>query len=206
MDNDPAGEIERPEVPEPAARPPDPVGERIVDQRRPEKREDQEGRKLHPLRERPDDQRRCDDRKHRLEDHEGLVGDGGRVIRVRQAADEIEARPFQAADDPPSGVRPEGQGVAEENPLQADHADNHEALHQNGKDILPPDQPAVKESQPRNRHPQDQDRRYQNPRRVSRIHDDCLPLVSCLWGLLPPSSPSFLGKVVPAGSDPSRKG
>ena len=100
MDDDPAGEIQRPEIAEPAPGSPDPVRQGIVDQGRPQDGEDEKGREFHPLREGADDQGRRDDGEHRLEDHEDLMRDRRRIVGVGLPADEVEPRPLQAADDP----------------------------------------------------------------------------------------------------------
>ncbi len=102
----PAGEVQRPKVdPDPAAGPPDPVGDGIVDEGRPEQGEDEVGRELHPLGERARDQCRGDDREHELEDHEELVRDRRRVIGVGRQAHAPQPRPLQAADEAAEACR-----------------------------------------------------------------------------------------------------
>ena len=58
------------------SQPPDPVGQRVVDEGRPEQAEDHVGLEALPLGEGPGDQGGRDHREHHLEDHEGLVRDG----------------------------------------------------------------------------------------------------------------------------------
>ena len=103
----PPGEVEGAQVVQPAVRAPHPVGDGIIDERRPEQGEHREGGKLHPLRKRAGDERRGDDREHHLVDHEELVGNGGRVVRVRRQPDPLQAEPGQVADErcPTSGPK-----------------------------------------------------------------------------------------------------
>src|SRR5437867_317163 len=77
VNNRAAGKVERRDMcrpahhlgydPEPAARAPDPVRDRIVNERRPEKHEDNEGTELRPLCESARDKGRRDHGKHELE-------------------------------------------------------------------------------------------------------------------------------------------
>ena len=69
-----AGEVERAQLVEPAAGAPDPVRDRVVDERRPEQAEEHERLEALALGERAGDQRRRDDGEHHLEDHEGWCG------------------------------------------------------------------------------------------------------------------------------------
>src|SRR2546428_813880 len=108
-----AREVERAELPEPAAAP-DPVRDRVVDERGPEECEDDEGLEALALGERAGDERRRDHREHHLEDHVRLVRNGW-CIRTRVLADASECRPVEAADDP-SNVRTERERVAPEQP------------------------------------------------------------------------------------------
>ena len=116
-----AGEVERAELLQPAAVAPDPVGERVVDEGRPEHGEQQEGRELHALGEGAGDQRRRDDGEHHLEQHEHLMRDRLRVRVEGLDADAAQADPVEAADDA-ALVRAEGEAVAPQHPLDRDHA------------------------------------------------------------------------------------
>ena len=97
---------------QPAAHSPDPVSERIVHEGRPENRESEKRRKFDALGICPDDERRRDDRKHALKDHEGIVRDRRRVIGVGLSPHVPQARPVEISDDSVPGVRTEGQGVS----------------------------------------------------------------------------------------------
>ncbi len=169
MDDDSAGKIEGAQLSHPAAHPPDPVGQRIIDQGGPEDRQDEERGELHPFRKGADDQGRGDDGEHRLKDHKHEMGNGGGVVCVGGASHPLQSRPFQGADDPPARIGAESQRVSVQNPLQADHAHDGEALHEDGKDILPAHQAAIEKGQA-GRHDKNQYRGYQDPRRISCIH------------------------------------
>ena len=146
--HDAAGEVESAHLPEEAARAPDPVRHRVVDDGGPQHGEEQERAEPHALREGPDDERRGDDREHHLVDHEELVRDGGRVVGVGRQPHPVQPGPAQPADDAPV-VGPERQAVAERHPLQTDDRDEHQALHHDGQHVLAPHQPAVEEGQTR---------------------------------------------------------
>ena len=109
-----------------------------------------------------------DDGEHHLEDHERLVRDGGGVVRRwaprRRPSGTTQSRlPITRPD-----VRAERQAVADEHPLHADQAHDHEALHQDREHVLPAHQPAVEERQPR-RHQQHQRGARQHPGRVAGV-------------------------------------
>ena len=54
---------------------------------------------LLPLGERAGDERGRDDGEHHLEEHEGLVRDGGRVVGVGRLPHAAQTQPVEAADD-----------------------------------------------------------------------------------------------------------
>ena len=85
------------------------------------------------------------------------VAASGSTPTPREA--EVQSRPPMR----PRDVRPEGEAVAAEHPLDADHGDQDEALHQQVEDVLAAHQPAVEERQARRGHHQDQRRRHQHP-------------------------------------------
>ena len=143
------------------------MSHRVVDEGRPEEREDEERAELHALGERADDEGRRDDREHHLEEHEQQVRDGGRVVGVGLDAHAVEAGPAQAADEA-AVVGAEGQAVAEQHPLDADDAQQDEALHHDGEHVLAAHQAAVEEGQPR-RHQHDQRRADQHPGGIASI-------------------------------------
>ncbi len=82
MDDRPSGEVQRPEVSDPSPDSPHPVRERIVDEGRPQQREQDKAAELHPFGIGAGDQRRSDHRKHHLEEHEGLVRYRGSIIGI----------------------------------------------------------------------------------------------------------------------------
>ena len=163
-----AREVERALALQPAAVAPHPVGERVVDERRPQQGEQQERRELHALGERAGDQRRRDDREHHLEQHERLVRDRLRVGVERLDADAAQADPLQPADDA-ALVGAEGQAVAPQDPLDRDQRHDDEALHQRGEHVLLAHHAAVEERQPRRRHQQHQRRGRQHPGGVALV-------------------------------------
>ena len=69
---------------------------------------------------------RCNDGEHRLEDHEGLMGNRRRIIGTRCLSTKF-ARPFQAPMIPI--LQPPECGNNRKNPLEADDADDNETLH-----------------------------------------------------------------------------
>ena len=111
MDHRPTREVEGAQGVEPAARAPDPVGDRVVNKGRPQQREEHEGLEALTFGERAADQGWGDDREHHLEEHEGLMGDGGRIVGVRRKADAVEPNPLQATDDV-ALVGPEREAIA----------------------------------------------------------------------------------------------
>ena len=66
-------------------------------------------------------------------------------------------------------VGAEGQTVAEEHPLDADDADQHEALHHDGEDVLAAHQPAIEEREPGS-HQHHEGRADDHPSRVPGVH------------------------------------
>jgi hypothetical protein len=119
------------------------VGERVIDESRPDKREDEEAAELDALGEGAGDEGGGDDGEHELIDHERLVGDGGGVIRVGLQADPPETDPGQAPGDAVK-IRSEGNAVAPEDPLDTDHGHQDEALHDGPQDVVPPDHSPIK--------------------------------------------------------------
>ena len=143
------------------------MGQRVVHQRRPQERERQKRAELHPVRDRAGDQRRRDDREHALKDHERLVRHGRRIV-ARLAADTDEPQPIEIADHA-AHVRPEGEGIAPQHPLDAHHGHQNEALHDGRQCVLAPHQPAVEQGQARRGHHQDDRRTDQQPSGVAAV-------------------------------------
>ena len=65
-------------------------------------------------------------------------------------------------------IRSEGQTVTEQHPLNADDAHDHEALHEDGQNVLASDQAAVEEREAR-RHQQDQSAVLMSTQEVSPV-------------------------------------
>ena len=104
--HNPPGEIHRTQLVQDAAMSPDPMCHRIVHDRYPEQAEEDERFEPLPLGERPRDQGRRDHREHRLIDHERLVGDRRRMVRIRLEADAVQPDPIEAADTNTQAVSP----------------------------------------------------------------------------------------------------
>src|SRR5512143_1939754 len=160
----PAGEIERAEFLEPAARTPDPVGERDVHQGGPQREERDVGAEPHPLDDRTRDQGGGDDGEHRLEHRVRLLRNRRRVGRVRVEPDAGESEPGQAAE--PGVARSKGQGVAEQDPLDADDAERHDAHHHRVERVLGADQAAVEQRQA-DGHEEHEGARSEDPRGIA---------------------------------------
>jgi hypothetical protein len=77
VDHQSSGKIEGAQVPDPAAHSPNPMSNRIVDEGGPENKKDQIGFEFKPFSKSPRNQGGCDDRKHHLKDHKGLMRNGG---------------------------------------------------------------------------------------------------------------------------------
>ncbi len=173
MHHRPSREVERAQLVQEAALAPDPVRERVVDERRPEHREEEERREPLPLGERAGDERGRDGREHHLEEHERLVRDGGGVPRVRRRAHATQAGPLEPADDA-AAVGPEGKAVSEEHPLQRDDAENGERLHERRQHVLLPHHPAVEEGEAGHGHEEDERGADEYPGGVAFVdHDRC---------------------------------
>src|SRR2546421_6333907 len=167
MDDGPAGEVERAELVKPSPRAPDPVRDRVVDEGRPEQREDHEGLEALPFSERAADQGGRDNGKHHLEKHEGLMRDGGRVIGIGRETHVVQADPFEAADDMEL-VRSEGEAVAPENPLDTDEAEDEKTVHDRREDVLAADEPPIEETECR-RHQHHERSRSEDPGGIATI-------------------------------------
>ena len=98
---------------------PYPVCKRIIHERCPQQREDQEGAEFHTFCYCPGNERRRDDGEHALVNHVCLVGNRRSVIRVRGSFDSDKPQPIKTADQPPV-IRTESKGVPPQDPLHAD--------------------------------------------------------------------------------------
>ena len=146
VDDGAAGEVERAELEQPAVDRPDPVGERGVDEDRPQDREQDEGAEALALGEGAGDQRRRDRREHQLERREQHERDRRGVDRRRLETDAVEHREVEAADEPePADVRPEREGEADDHPHDADEGQPEEAVHDRRQHVLAADEAAVEQ-------------------------------------------------------------
>ena len=93
-----------------------------------------------------------DDREGHLEEDEDRLRDGS-ADRVDRHA--LEEEFVQIADK--SSVAAGGQAVAIDHPEDAHDRGDGQALNQDGKDVLGPDQATVEEGEPRQGHEQDED-------------------------------------------------
>src|SRR6266480_3398515 len=108
VDDRAAREVERAELVQPAVGRPDPVGDRRVDEDRPQDREEHERAEALPLGERARDQRRRDRREHELEHGEQHERDRHGVDGRWNLTDAVEEREVEAPDEAEAvDVRPE---------------------------------------------------------------------------------------------------
>ncbi len=170
VDDGAAGEVERAELEQPAVDRPDPVGQRRVDEDRPEDREEDEGAEALALGEGAGDEGRRDGREHQLERGEQDERDGDRVDGRRLHADTVEERVVEAADEAHAvDVRPEREGEADDDPDDADQRQPEEAVHDRRQDVLAAHEPAVEQGQAR-QHDHHQRRGHQHPGGIATIH------------------------------------
>ncbi len=160
VDHQPAGKIEDPAGREPAAGPPDPMTDRIVDHDGPEQGKDHEGGEAHPFGKGAGDQGRGDDGKHALIDHEYVLRDGGGIGGAGVRAHGVQAEPGQAPHHPLQ-IGAKGHGIPQQHPLDTDHRDHDQALHESAQHVFAPDHAPVKEGQARG-HEQDKSGRGQD--------------------------------------------
>ncbi len=150
-----AGEVERPERPEPAAAP-DPMADRGVDHQGPAGTERDESAEAHPLDHGAGDQGRSDDREGSLVGEEEEMGD--RPLGLD--ADAGEQREVEAAEE----ARPRGEceRVTGERPGEPHPGERGEAHHHGVERVLRAHQPAVEEGEPGG-HEQHQGGRHEHP-------------------------------------------
>src|SRR6185436_6185400 len=123
MDYRSTGEIQRAHFTQPTLDTPNPVGQWIIDNRRPEDHEDQERAELDPFSKSACNQCRRNNREHHLVDHKGLMRNRRRVVGVRFRTDTIQTNPSKTTK-PTTDIRTEGYGIAPKNPLDGNDA-NH---------------------------------------------------------------------------------
>ncbi|OPZ83134.1 MAG: hypothetical protein BWY76_02422 [bacterium ADurb.Bin429] len=145
MYHQPAGEIQCAQLAQPATRAPHPVRQRVVHQRSPEDEKEQERLELHAFRHRAEDERGSNDGEHHLEGHEEQVRNGS-SIRTRLAAHIIKAEEVQTTNNAADG-RAKRERIAEQHPLNADHAHRHHAMHHRAQYVLATNHTTVEERQ-----------------------------------------------------------
>ena len=121
--------------------------------------------KLHALGEGAANQRRRDDGEHQLIDHEGLLRDGGRVVRVRSGAYSAQEGVLESSEE--AIARPEAQAVPDDRPQHCDDCHHGETLHHGGQNILLAHQSAIEQRQAGAGHQQDQRCAGQHPGVIS---------------------------------------
>jgi hypothetical protein len=124
----------------------DPVRHREVDERRPQRREDDPRAELHAVGDGAADERHGDHGEHELEAGEREVGQsardrvGGQVVQAQEPGREAEQ---------PAVRRAEGDGVAVQDPQDADDAQRAEAHHQHVEHALAARHAAVEQREAR---------------------------------------------------------
>jgi len=146
MDYRTAGKVEDPQLLDPSARAPDPVGKRVVNERGPEDGEEEKGAELDPFREGPSDKGGRDDGEHALKNHEDRRRDGSTVMGVRAQSHSVEPHVGQVSDDT-MDIGTEGETVAPKDPLQGDNSQNYKAVHDGPQNIFFPDHASIKQTQ-----------------------------------------------------------
>ena len=165
VDDEAARKVERAELREEAAAP-DPVRHRVVDEDGPEQDEERERAELHALRERTRDERRRDDGEHALERDERELGN--RAVLENVHADVREAELLKAADEA-ADVRTERHRITEDQPLDGNHRDDEETLHDGREHVLAPHHATVKEAKTRC-HEENQGRADEDPGSIARVN------------------------------------
>ena len=147
---------------------PDPVGDRRVDKRHPQRGEEQPGAEPDAFGDRPADQGDGDDGERGLETDEHHVRQAGSL-----AAD-AAGQPAQAEvgegvpDESAEGIGPERHAVAPQGPDDGDDAHGAEAHHHDVQDGFHSHESAVEEREAGS-HEEDEGGRCQHPRRRARI-------------------------------------
>ena len=162
-----ASEIAHALLEQPAARSPDPVGDRRIDQQHPERGEDQHGRKSGSFGIGADDQRRGDDGERHLEHDEDGLGQRPGLARRGDPVEEGLAEPA------PEGVAvaaiAERDRVAGNDPEHRHQAGDHHALAEHRQDVLRLHEAAIEQRQRGQRHSQDKGSGGQHPGCVAGI-------------------------------------
>jgi len=142
---------------------PDHVGEGEVDDKHPEADEEEHGAEADALGDGADDEGRGDDGEHQLVHRKDVVGDPVGVIGIRGGADILEKGVAEVAEHGGAGPQAgpghagsEDEAVADGPPEDGDQGCDAEALGEDGKNILAPDQAAVEEGEAGQCHEEDQ--------------------------------------------------
>ena len=167
-----AGEVDRldlggrvPDAVHHAVGAPHHVGQREVDDEHPQHDEGHDGRVLHALGDRADDQGRRDDREHQLVHREHVlrhpVRRSRRSARSRRPCKNANCRaPEDAAE---RAALAEHEAVADQPPQDGDDAGAAEALRHDRQDVLATHEAAVEQRQARQRHEEHQRGRGHHP-------------------------------------------
>ena len=148
MDDGAAGEVEDAELEEPAAFGPDHVGEWAVDEGGPEDDEEDVGAEGEAFGDGAGDEGGCDDGELALEHGEDELGDAlvGEEL-VEGEALEGDVVPVPADDAPSADGVAEGEGVADQHPVQADDGHGDEGVEHGGEDVFASHHAGVEEGE-----------------------------------------------------------
>jgi len=144
---------------------PDHVRQGGVYHQKPERQEEGRSAEFHALRRRAGNQRRGDNRKHELVNHESRLRNGPGIVRVRFRADAAEECVRKIANDRTAAAK--RQAVPDQSPQDRDQSHHGEALHHDRQRILAAHETAVEERQSRSGHHQHQRRADEHPGIVS---------------------------------------
>ena len=142
--------------------------QRKVNHRHPKHGEQYIRAELDPLGDCAADQRRRDDRKHHLEQHETLLRNRRGVIGVGRAADVLEQEILVRVSKERVAFA-KGHAVAVNHPQRRYDRHENQAVSHGRKDVFAPHQAAIKQDQPGRGHHQHQRGTDQQPRVVSGV-------------------------------------
>ncbi len=145
------------------------VSDRGVHGQQPDAHEPQQGRELHAVCKRSNDQRRGDDGEGHLEGHIGRLRNGRRQRVGRIQAHAAQEEPAQSADEPVA--RRESQAVADDHPQHGHQTGDGEALHQRGEHVFLAHHAAIEQRQTGNGHHQHQRGGGQHPGVVAGVNE-----------------------------------
>ncbi len=145
------------------------VSDRGVHGQQPDAHEPQQGRELHAVCKRSNDQRRGDDGEGHLEGHIGRLRNGRRQRVGRIQAHAAQEESAQSADEPIA--RRERQAVADDHPQHGHQTGDGEALHQRGEHVFLAHHAAIEQRQTGNGHHQHQRGGGQHPGVVAGVDE-----------------------------------